>query len=168
MEKPSFLEERKRHVARKTTIPASKLVSETAHSSQRRTGTSVARSTLETELPSSRRRRTISAFSTGRYMPSKVWSRASVNTLWHWLHWLRWRVPRLPNFRHSVRQLWQVIVKLSLSSTAIRQIMGLRVRYGESCVGYSPGQCFNIGWGFRMKPTVGFEPTMCTLARSRV
>jgi hypothetical protein len=48
---------------------------------------------------------------------------------------------------HSIRQLWQVIEKLSLSSTAVRRIIGLGVRCGESRVGFSPDQDWRFGRG---------------------
>src|SRR5665213_4340007 len=70
------------------------------------------RSMLETLFPSNKSERTISAFSIGRYMPSRGFSCGSRNVLEHWRHWnrcvpLRSRPLRL----HSIRQLWQVTMK---------------------------------------------------------
>ncbi len=48
-------------------------------------------------------------------------------------------VPRLPNLRHSVRQLWQVIVNLLEihSQNADNEVAG---RFGFGCGDYSPGR----------------------------
>jgi hypothetical protein len=50
---------------------------------------SVTRSILETLLPSSRSERIISAFSIGRYMPSRGFSCGSRNVLEHWRYFAK-------------------------------------------------------------------------------
>src|SRR5260370_13063172 len=101
--------------------------------------TPVTRSMLETLLPSSKSERTISAFSTGRYMASSGFSRGSRNVFEHCWHLNRWLPFRsLPCFWQAVLQLWHVTVNL-LEVHIPKRDPRVESPYGFGCADYDPG-----------------------------
>src|ERR1017187_4142413 len=125
--------------------------------------TSVMRSILLMLFPSTSSRRIVSAWSIGRYMPSKGSSRGSVNRLWHC--WQAYRCSPLRFFPlrlHSIRQLWHVIVKSPVEFHSQKPDTGVVGSCGFGCANHGPGDDWRRCWGFSIHDSIiAYPPYGC-------